>query len=155
MPQPNALDFYGYDEQLTDAERALQARVREWVATRFMPRVAECWSAHDFPMDLVPEMGELGCFGATIEGYGCPGLSSRTYGLVMRELERGDSGLRTMASVQGALAMNAISFFGTEAQREHRLPAMAKGESLGCFGLTEPTHGSNPGGHVDDRDPQW
>ena len=146
MSQTNELDFYGYDQQLTDAERSLQARVRAWVAERFMPRVTDCWSAHDFPMDLVREMGELGCFGATIDGYGCPGLSSRAYGLVMRELERGDSGLRTMASVQGALAMNAISFYGSESQCERWLPVMAKGESLGCFGLTEPTHGSNPGG---------
>ncbi|MCH2160926.1 MAG: acyl-CoA dehydrogenase family protein [Phycisphaerales bacterium] len=146
MAHRRDFDFYRFDEELHDEERALQARVREWVATRFMPRVPACWEAHDFPMDLVPEMGELGCFGATIDGYGCPGLSSRAYGLVMRELERGDSGLRTMASVQGALAMNAIRFFGDESQRERWLPPMAGGEVLGCFGLTEPTHGSNPGG---------
>ena len=140
------LDFFRYDERLTSEERELRDRVRKWVDSRFMPRVNESWAAHDFPMDLVPELADLGCFGATIEGYGCPGLSNRAYGVVMRELERGDSGLRTMASVQGALAMNAIQFFGSEAQREHWLPAMACGEKLGCFGLTEPGFGSNPGG---------
>ena len=146
MNTPPDFDLYQYDHRLSDEERALQVRVREWVDTRFLPRVPACWEAHDFPMDLVREMGELGCFGATIDGYGCPGLSSRAYGLVMRELERGDSGLRTMASVQGALAMNAVRFFGDERQCEHWLPSMARGEVLGCFGLTEPTHGSNPGG---------
>jgi alkylation response protein AidB-like acyl-CoA dehydrogenase len=146
MDMKRQLDFYAYDDALTPEECALRDRVRAWVAERFMPRVQEAWEAHDFPMDLVPEMAELGCFGATIEGYGCPGLSNRAYGVVMRELERGDSGLRTMASVQGALAMNAVRFFGSEEQRAHWLPPMAKGEVLGCFGLTEPGFGSDPGG---------
>ena len=140
------MDFYGYDDALTSTECALRDRVRAWVTDRFMPRVPAAWEAHDFPMDLVSEMGDLGFFGATIDGYGCPGLSNRAYGIVMRELERGDSGLRTMASVQGALAMNAVRFFGSEEQREHWLPPMAKGEVLGCFGLTEPGFGSDPGG---------
>ena len=140
------LDFFRYDDVLSKEDRVLQQRVRTWVAERFMPHATECWNRHDFPMELFEEMGELGCFGSTIGGYGCPGLSNLAYGLVMRELERGDSGLRTMASVQGALAMNAILFFGSEPQREEWLPRMAQGKTVGCFALTEPGFGSNPGG---------
>ena len=146
MDTSRQLDFYHYDDGLTSEERSLRDRVREWVSSRFMPHVQDAWNRHDFPMELVKEMAELGCFGATIEGYGCPGISNRAYGVVMRELERGDSGLRTMASVQGALAMSAVRFFGSEEQRQQWLPPMARGEVLGCFGLTEPGYGSDPGG---------
>ena len=93
MDTSRQLDFYHYDDGLTSEERSLRDRVREWVSSRFMPHVQDAWNRHDFPMELVKEMAELGCFGATIEGYGCPGISNRAYGVVMRELERGDSGL--------------------------------------------------------------
>lgn len=146
MTQHADLDFFRYDDVLSEETRDLQLRVRSWVADRFMPHVRACWNRHDFPMELLEEMGTLGCFGTTVDGYGCPGLDNVAYGVVMRELERGDSGLRTMASVQGALAMNSILFFGSEAQKQQWLPSMAAGKTLGCFGLTEPGFGSNPGG---------
>lgn len=140
------LDLYRFDDRLSEADRSLRDRLRDFVDDRFLPVVNDHWDRHDFPVELIREMGELGCFGATIEGWGCPGLSSRTNGMIMRELERGDSGLRTMASVQSSLAMNAIKFFGSDDQRDHWLPRMRSGESLGCFGLTEPGFGSNPSG---------
>ena len=146
MTQQVDLDLFRYDDLLSEETRILQRRVRSWVTERFMPHATACWNRHDFPMELVEEMGSLGCFGTTIEGYGCLGLDNVAYGVVMRELERGDSGLRTMASVQGALAMNSILFFGSERQKKHWLPPMATGKTLGCFGLTEPGFGSNPGG---------
>ena len=148
MLSPEDLDLYRFDDLLTDEERALRDRVREFVQNRFLPVVNEYWDRDDFPTDLIPEMGEIGCFGATLDGWGCPGLSSRANGMIMRELERGDSGLRTMASVQSSLAMNAIRYFGSDAQRDHWLPRMRTGSALGCFGLTEPGFGSNPGGMV-------
>jgi glutaryl-CoA dehydrogenase len=113
-----------------------------------MPLIQQHNRAGTFPLELAPELGQLGALGAHIEGYGCPGRSPLAYGLVMQELERGDSGLRTFASVQGALAMQAIYGFGSEEQKQRWLPGMARGEKLGCFGLTEPDHGSNPGGMV-------
>lgn len=140
------LDLYGFDDRLSPEEILVRDRVRTFVAERFLPVVNDHWDRHDFPVGLVREMGDAGCFGATIEGWGCPALSPRANGVIMRELERGDSGLRTMASVQSSLAMNAIRFFGSDAQRDHWLPRMRTGEALGCFGLTEPGFGSNPGG---------
>src|SRR5262249_2069207 len=113
---------------------------------RFFPIVREHYAAGTFPLELVPELAAHKAFGTTIKGYGCPGLSSLTYGLMMQELERGDSGLRTFAAVQGALAMNAIAMFGSEEQKTLWLGAMARGEKLGCFALTEPDFGSNPAG---------
>ena len=147
MPaDPPDLDLYQFDDRLSDQDRDLRDRIREFVDGRFLPVVNEYWDRHDFPVDLVKEMGDLGCFGATIDGWGCPGLTPRTNGVIMRELERGDSGLRTMASVQSSLAMNAVRFFGSDVQRDHWLPLMRTGEALGCFGLTEPGFGSNPSG---------
>jgi len=117
------------------------------VKSRFQPQIQRCWNAGTFPLELVPELAGLGVFGGTIQGYGCSGWSALRYGLVLQELEWGDSGLRTFASVQGALAMNAIHLFGSESQQKQKwLPEMAQGKTLGCFGLTEPNHGSNPGG---------
>ncbi|MCP4834459.1 MAG: acyl-CoA dehydrogenase [Phycisphaera sp.] len=142
------LDLYRFDDRLSPEDRQLRDRVREFVDGRFLPVVNEYWDRHDFPVELVREMGEIGCFGATIDGWGCPGLTPRTNGVIMRELERGDSGLRTMASVQSSLAMNAVLYFGSDAQKDHWLPRMRSGESLGCFGLTEPGFGSNPGGMI-------
>ncbi|MDQ3199111.1 MAG: acyl-CoA dehydrogenase family protein [Verrucomicrobiota bacterium] len=141
-----AADFYHLDDLLTDEERRLRDKVREWVGERFLPGVAGHYRAGTFPMELVPELAALGVFGPSIRGHGCAGLGSVAAGVVMRELERGDSGLRTFASVQGSLAMTAIDLFGSEEQKSRWLPAMAKGEKLGCFALTEPEFGSNPGG---------
>jgi glutaryl-CoA dehydrogenase len=141
-----AADFYQIDELLTAEERGLRDDVRDWVQTRFLPVVAQHYRDGTFPLELVPELAALGVFGPSIDGYGCAGLRNIASGLIMRELERGDSGLRTFASVQGSLAMMAIYLFGSEAQKSRWLPAMARGEKLGCFALTEPDFGSNPGG---------
>ena len=150
MLSPEDLDLYRFDDLLSEEEKSLRDRVRDFVQNRFLPVVNEYWDRDDFPTDLIPEMGEIGCFGATLDGWGCPGLSSRANGMIMRELERGDSGLRTMASVQSSLAMNAIRYFGSDAQRDHWLPRMRTGSALGCFGLTEPGFGSNPGFDIED-----
>ncbi|HVF72230.1 MAG TPA: acyl-CoA dehydrogenase family protein [Chthoniobacterales bacterium] len=141
-----APDFYNLEELLTGDERQLRDRVRSWVQQRFLPVAAQHYRDGTFPMELVPELAELGAFGPSIKGYGCGGLGSVAAGLIMQELERGDSGLRTFASVQGSLAMMAIYLFGSEEQKTGWLPAMARGEKLGCFALTEPNFGSNPGG---------
>jgi glutaryl-CoA dehydrogenase len=141
-----AADFYELDELLTPAERALRDRVRSWVDRRFLPLVVEHYRAGTFPLELVPEMAELGAFGPTIKDHGCAGLGNVAAGVIMRELERGDTGLRTLASVQGSLAMTAIDLFGSEEQKNRWLPEMARGQKLGCFALTEPEHGSNPAG---------
>ena len=139
-------DIYRFDELLTQDECELRDRVRGWVDDAFLPRVNEFWSQGSMPGDLFPELGRLGVLGTSLSAPGCPGRSARATGIAMRELERGDSGLRTFASVQGSLAMKAISLFGDDAQRTECLPAMARGELLGCFGLSEPSAGSNPGG---------
>ena len=146
MPEDTRLDFYRLDDHLTSREKALCDAVAGWVDTSFLPRVSEFWNQGILPAELLLELGSLGALGTTIEGYECPGLSARASGTVMRELERGDSGLRTFASVQGSLAMKAIHLFGDEQQRVQLLPGMARGELRGCFGLTEPSAGSNPGG---------
>jgi glutaryl-CoA dehydrogenase len=141
-----AADLYQLDELLTPEEQELRDRVRQWIDARFLPVVVEHYRAGTLPLDLVPELAELGAFGSAIKGYGCPGLGAVATGVIMRELERGDSGLRTLASVQGSLAMTALDLFGSEEQKSHWLPAMARGQKLGCFALTEPEHGSNPAG---------
>lgn len=143
-----ATDFYDLDALLTPDERQIRDRVRRWVDERFLPVVTEHYRAGTFPIDLVPELAELGAFGPTIKGYGCPGLGNVAGGLILQELERGDSGLRTFASVQGSLAMMAIDLFGSEEQKSRWLPEMARGAKLGCFALTEPDFGSNPGGMI-------
>ena len=142
-----SLDFYRIDDELSDEERMAQESVREFVDKEFLPRVVEhVRQDGSFPLELVPKMAELGLFGANLQGYGCAGMNNVAYGLIMQELERGDSGLRSFASVQGALCMYPISAFGSEEQKQRWLPAMAKGEAIGCFGLTEPDFGSNPSG---------
>src|SRR6476659_5036101 len=146
MSQFEPADFLHLDELLTSDERQLRDRVRAFVTERFLPIAAQHYRAGTLPLELATELGHLGAFGPTIRGYGCPGLGNVAAGLIMQELERGDSGLRTFASVQGSLAMMAIHLFGTEEQKNQWLPAMARGEKLGCFGLTEPDFGSNPGG---------
>ena len=133
------------DEQLTDEERMVRDAARSWAQDRLQPRVLEAFRHEKTDPAIFREMGELGLLGTTIQGYGCAGSSYVIYGLVAREIERVDSGYRSMMSVQSSLAMYPISAFGSEAQKERWLPGMAKGELIGCFGLTEPNHGSDPG----------
>jgi glutaryl-CoA dehydrogenase len=140
------MDLFRLDDLLTEEQRLARRSVAEFVQQRFLPVVQKHFRAGTFPMELVPELAALGVFGANLEGYGCAGMDNIAYGLIMQELERGDSGLRSFASVQGALCMYPIHEFGSEAQKERYLPGMARGEILGCFGLTEPDHGSDPGG---------
>jgi glutaryl-CoA dehydrogenase len=148
-PAPfQGVDFYALDELLSQADLEIRTRVRDWVETRYLPVIAEHYERASFPLVIAREIATFGAFGGNIKGYGCPGMSALQYGLIMQELERGDSGLRTFASVQGALAMNAIHMFGSEEQKQKWLPALARGEKLACFGLTEPDFGSNPAGMV-------
>jgi glutaryl-CoA dehydrogenase len=141
------LDFLRLDELLSDEERLARDTVREFVSREFLPVVQEhIRQDGSFPMELVPRMAELGLFGANLQGYGCAGMNNVAYGLVMQELERGDSGLRSFASVQGSLVMYPIFSFGSDAQRERWLPELAAGRAIGCFGLTEPDFGSHAGG---------
>ena len=142
-------DFFNIDSQLTEDERAVRDSVRRFVDDRVLPIIGKHYVEGKFPKELVPEMAELGVFGANLpEEYGCAGLNNVAYGLIMQELERGDSGVRSFASVQGALAMYPIYAFGSEAQKREHLPRMARGEIIGCFGLTEPDYGSNPSGMI-------
>src|SRR5881296_219347 len=153
-------DFYDIDSLLSEEERAVRASVRAFVDERVLPIIGKCYVDGRFPLDLVPEMASLGVFGANLpEEYGCAGLNSVAYGLIMQELERGDSGVRSFASVQGALVMYPIYAFGSEEQKKHYLPKMAAGEIIGCFGLTEPDYGSNPSGMItmarQQKDKTW
>jgi len=143
MPDP--YDLLDVDALLTDEEKAVRTRVRSFVDESVRPRIAEWFEAAEFPREIVPELGELGVLGMHIEGYGCAGRSAVEYGLAAAELEAGDSGLRTFVSVQGSLAMSAIAKHGSEAQKTEWLPRMATGEIIGCFALTEPGAGSDPG----------
>ncbi len=144
-------DFFDIDSALSEEERAVRDSVRRFVDERVLPIIAQHYLDGRFPLDLVPEMGALGVFGANLpEEYGCAGLNNVAYGLIMQELERGDSGVRSFASVQGALVMYPIFAFGSEAQKRQYLPKMAAGEIIGCFGLTEPDYGSNPERHDHD-----
>ena len=139
-------DFLQLDDLLRDEEKQARESVAAFVDREFLPIVDRHYEAGTFPTELIPKLADLGVFGATLEGYGCAGVSPVAYGLMMMELERGDSGLRSMASVQGMLAMWPIYTFGSETQKERWLPALQRGEAVGCFGLTEPDHGSDPGG---------
>jgi len=139
-------DFFDVDRHFSPEERAIQRTVRAFVDARVMPIVAEHFEKGTFPTELIAEIARLGLLGCNLQGYGCAGLSEIGYGLAMQELERGDSGVRSFASVQGSLVMHPIHAFGSDAQKEKLLPKMAKGEVIGCFGLTEPDHGSNPSG---------
>jgi glutaryl-CoA dehydrogenase len=145
MEKFRGVDYYAIDGLLDEEERMVRDALRDWVETQFLPVVTEHHRAGTFPMALVRPLGELGVFGATLKGYGCAGLNSVAYGLIMQELERGDSGLRSFASVQSGLVMYPIHRYGTEAQKERWLPALQTGSAIGCFGLTEPDHGSDPG----------
>jgi len=140
------IDLFRLEDLLTDEQRLVRRSVRKLVDEEFLPVVQQHFRAGTFPTDLAPKLGELGLLGMNLHGYGCPGTDNVTYGLAMQELERGDSGLRSFCSVQGALAMYPIWAFGSEEQKERFLPEMAAGRLIGCFGLTEPDHGSDPGG---------
>ncbi|MCW2610893.1 MAG: acyl-CoA dehydrogenase domain protein [Cryptosporangiaceae bacterium] len=145
MPVPADLDLLGLDAALSPTDREIRDAVRRFATARVLPHVAEWFEAGTLPRDLAPELGKLGVFGMHLEGYGCPGASALQYGLACLELEAVDSGLRSLVSVQGSLAMYAIHAYGSEEQKQEWLPRMAAGEAIGCFGLTEPDSGSNPG----------
>jgi glutaryl-CoA dehydrogenase len=143
---PISLDtLSALDEHLSEDERMVRDSVRRFVRERYLPRAGELFEKEQFPTDLIPEFAEMGLLGAGLSGYGCAGMSPVEYGLILQELEYGDSGLRSFVSVQGSLAMYSIHAYGDEAQKQKYLPKMAKAELIGCFGLTEPDSGSDPG----------
>lgn len=149
MARFQGVDFYDVDSLLTEEQRMIRDTVRQWVDDELMPVINDAYVGRELPKQLIPGMAQLGVFGANLpEEYGCAGLDNVSYGLIMQELERGDSGIRSFASVQGALCMYPIYAFGTEEQKQTYLPRMAAGEVIGCFGLTEPDYGSNPGGMI-------
>ena len=153
-------DFFNIDSQLADDEKAVRDSVRRFVDEKVLPIIGDAYVEGRFPKELIPEMAELGVLGANLpEEYGCAGLNNVAYGLIMQELERGDSGIRSFASVQGALAMYPIYAFGSEEQKKKYLPGMAAGKIIGCFGLTEPDYGSNPSGMItmakEQKDGSW
>jgi glutaryl-CoA dehydrogenase len=142
----HGFDFLALDSTLSEDELLVRKTARDFVEDNLIPIIEQCFREGRFPRELVKTMGELGFFGANLQGYGCAGMSNVEYGLVMQELERGDSGFRSFVSVQSALVMYPIYTFGSDEQKNTWLPALASGEKLGCFGLTEPEYGSNPGG---------
>jgi glutaryl-CoA dehydrogenase len=159
MPDYESVDFLRLDDELADEELIARESVREFVSKEFLPLIQEHFRRDgSFPMQLVPRMAELGLFGANLHGYGCAGMNNVAYGLVMQELERGDSGLRSFASVQGGLVMYPIHSYGSDAQKDRWLPALSSGEAIGCFGLTEPDFGSHASGmrtRAEKRSAKW
>ncbi len=145
MMAPSPEDFFEIHALLSEDERQVRAMVARFVDERVLPVIGQAFDAHRFPNELVAEIASLGLLGCTLEGYGCAGLNNVAYGLACQELERGDSGLRSFVSVQGSLCMYPIHRYGSEEQKERWLPPMARGEAIGCFGLTEPDGGSDPG----------
>jgi glutaryl-CoA dehydrogenase len=146
MPSFPGVDFLDFDSLLSDDEKLARQTARQFVDDEILPIIEQCNREGKFPMQLVPQMAELGFFGANLNGYGCAGMSNVEYGLVMQEIERGDSAIRSFISVQSALVMYPIYTFGSDPQKEKWLPRMQEGKAIGCFGLTEPQFGSNPGG---------
>ncbi len=146
MKKFQGVDFLDIDPLLSEEEIMVRQTVREFVDEQVLPLMRDAWENAEFPKSLIPKVAELGLFGANIQGYGCAGMNNVAYGLAMQELERGDSGLRSFVSVQGALVMYPILAYGNDAQKDKYLPKLASGEMIGCFGLTEPDFGSNPGG---------
>src|SRR5580658_9887545 len=140
------VDYLLIDSQLNEQELMVRQSARQFVDERVIPQIRDCFREGRFPKELIGEMGRLGFFGANLEGYGCAGMNNVEYGLVTQELERGDAGVRSFASVQSALVMYPIYTYGSEAQKDKWLPPMQQGKAIGCFGLTEPQFGSNPGG---------
>ena len=146
MPSFPGVDFLEFDSLLSDEEKLARKTARQFVDDEILPIIEQHNREGKFPVQLVPQMAELGLFGASLKGYGCAGMSNVEYGLVTQELERGDSGLRSFVSVQSALVMYPIHAFGSDAQKDKWLPLLQQGKAIGCFGLTEPQFGSNPGG---------
>lgn len=140
------VDYLQFDSLLTEQELLVRQTARQFTDERILPLIRDAYNDGAFPRQIIPELGRLGFLGANLEGYGCAGMSNVEYGVIMQELERGDSGIRSFVSVQGALAMYAIHAFGSEEQRQRWLPKLQSGEAIGCFGLTEPDFGSNPSG---------
>lgn len=148
MPNLNPYDFYNIEASFSDEEKAVRDQVREFVQKEVKPVIRDHFREGTFPAHLMKPIGEMGLLGANLSGYGCPGLNNVAYGLIMQELEFGDSGIRSFASVQGALVMYPIWAFGSEEQKKKYLPKLASAEMIGCFGLTEPDYGSNPAGMI-------
>jgi glutaryl-CoA dehydrogenase len=146
MPSFPGVDFLKIDSLFSEQELLVRQTARQFVDQQVLPLIRDCFRDARFPRELIPEMGRLGFFGANLEGYGCAGMSNVEYGLLMQEIERGDSGLRSFVSVQGALVMYPILTCGSEEQKQRWLPRLQSGEAIGCFGLTEPGFGSNPAG---------
>jgi glutaryl-CoA dehydrogenase len=154
----NSLDLYDVSGALTEEERMVQQSVGRLVDDKVLPIIQECFEEHRFPKELIPELANLGLLGSSLEGYGCAGLNGISYGLICQELERGDSGIRSFVSVQSSLCMYPIHAFGSEEQKQKYLPGMARGEIIGCFGLTEPHGGSDPANmktHAKRRGKDW
>jgi len=145
MSKYEGVDFYNLEQYLAEEEIMIRDSVREWVDEKVIPIIEDYYTKGTFPMELISEIGDMGLFGCNLEGYECAGLSNVAYGLICQELERGDSAIRSCVSVQGSLSMYPIHAFGSEEQKQKYLPGMAKGKLIGCFGLTEPDHGSDPG----------
>jgi glutaryl-CoA dehydrogenase len=157
-PSLNPVDLFDVRGLLSEEERMVQDSVARLVDERVLPIIRECFEEHRFPKELIPELAALGLLGSSIDGYGCAGLNAVSYGLICQELERGDSGIRSFVSVQSSLCMYPIYAFGSEAQKQKYLPGMARGEIIGCFGLTEPHGGSDPGNmktHAKRRGKDW
>ncbi|MGE0173764.1 MAG: acyl-CoA dehydrogenase family protein [Oligoflexales bacterium] len=151
-------DYLHLQDLLNEEQKMVQNSVRAFVQKEMEPRIAECYLKEEFPLDLIPKLGELGVLGANLSGYGLPGMDNIAYGLIMKELERCDSGFRSFVSVQGALVMYPIHAFGSEAQKSHWLPKLGSGEAIGCFGLTEADGGSDPGAmktKAEDKGDHW
>jgi glutaryl-CoA dehydrogenase len=146
MSSFRGVDYLHIDSLFNEQEQLVRQTARQFVDDRLLPIIRDCFREARFPRELIPEMGRLGFFGANLEGYGCAGMSNVEYGLIMQELERGDSGIRSFASVQGALVMYPIYTYGSDEQKQRWLPLLQSGEVVGCFGLTEPDFGSNPAG---------
>ena len=154
----NPLDLYDVAGALTEEERMVQESVGRLVDDKVLPVIQECFEKHHFPRELIPELASLGLLGSSLKGYGCAGLNAISYGLICQELERGDSGIRSFVSVQSSLCMYPIHAFGSEEQKQKYLPGMARGELIGCFGLTEPHGGSDPANmktHAKRRGKDW
>jgi glutaryl-CoA dehydrogenase len=146
MRKFRGIDFYQIDPLLTEEERMIRQTVRDFVDAELLPVIRDAWEKGEFPRKLIPQIAQLGLLGGSLQGYGCPGMGHVAYGLCMQELERGDSGVRSFASVQSGLVMYPIHAFGSDAQKDRLLPRLQKAELIGCFGLTEPDFGSNPNG---------
>ena len=157
-PALDPLDLYGIRQSLSEDERMVQDSVARLVDDKILPIIQQCFEEHRFPHELIPDIAALGLLGSSIEGYGCAGLNAVSYGLICQEIERGDSGMRSFVSVQSSLCMYPIHAFGSEGQKQKYLPPMARGEVIGCFGLTESHGGSDPANmktHAKKRGGDW